>query len=255
MDDKILIVSTAETFTVRGLEMKLKGMGVDAMFSELIIKELKEIKDDISLVILYTDAITDAHSDALVYMKDFCFEKNSMIIVIGTAIEYESIKNYIPQGAILNFYERPLAMEKLLDEVEEFVGKTEEYAKRKSVLVVDDDISYMTMIFEWLKDIYHVSLANSGMQAITWLAKNKTDLILLDYEMPVTSGPQVLEMLRSETTTADIPVMFLTGKNDRESIMKVLELKPADYLLKTIDKQALRDKLDIFFKMRMAADK
>ena len=252
MSDKILIVSTAETFTIRGLETKLKGIGVNSIFSELNVKKIKVAEDKISLVILYTDGITDEHTEALVYMKDFCLENNSMIIIIGTTIEYESIKHYIPQGGILDFYERPLAMDKLLDEVEEFISKAEEYTKRKSILVVDDDMSYITTIFEWLKDIYHVSVANSGMQAITWLAKNKTDLILLDYEMPVTTGPQVLEMIRSESSTADIPVMFLTGKNDRESIMKVLELKPDDYLLKTIDKQGLRDKLDIFFKMQKA---
>ena len=67
-------------------------------------------------------------------------------------------------------------------------------------------------------------------------------------EMPITSGPQVLEMIRSEASTAGIPVMFLTGKNDKQSIMKVLELKPVDYLLKTIDKQSLRDKLEVYFK-------
>ena len=252
MDDKILVVGTAETFTVRGLESKLKEIGVNAFFCELNIKLLKEIREGVGLVIMYTDAITDEHTDALVYIKDFCLENNAMIIVIGTEIEYESIRKYIPQGGILNFYERPLAMNKLLDEVEEFVNKEEEYSKRKSVLIVDDDMTYMMMIFEWLKDIYHVSIANSGMQAITWLAKNKADLILLDYEMPITSGPQVLEMIKSEASTADIPVMFLTGKNDKASIMKVLELKPADYLLKTIDREGLRSKLDLFFKMQMS---
>lgn len=248
MDDAILIVSPAETFTVRGLEMKLNEMGVNTQYSDIDIKRLKAIREDISLVILYTDNISDEHMEALVYMKDFCLENNSMIIVVGTQVEYEYIKKHIPQGEILNFYERPLVMNKLLEEVEEFFSRKEEYSKRKSILIVDDDVAYMTMIFDWLKDTYKVNIANSGMQAITWLAKNNVDLILLDYEMPITSGPQVLEMIRSEASTADIPVMFLTGKNDKQSIMKVLELKPVDYLLKTIDKQSLRDKLEVYFK-------
>ena len=66
-----------------------------------------------------------------------------------------------------------------------------------------------------------------------YIADNKPDLILLDYEMPVTSGPQVLEMIRSETKVDSIPVIFLTGKGDRESVMKVLALKPDGYLLKS----------------------
>ena len=120
-------------------------------------------------------------------------------------------------------------------------------ARRKNILIVDDDVAYMSMIMDWLKDTYRVSLANSGMQAITWLAKNHADLILLDYEMPITSGPQVLEMIRSDAETADIPVMFLTGRGDKESIMRVLSLKPAGYLLKTVQKKELRDTISKYF--------
>ena len=119
--------------------------------------------------------------------------------------------------------------------------------KRKSILIVDDDVSYMSMIMEWLKDKYRVSLANSGMEAITWLAGNTPDLILLDYEMPITPGPQVLQMIQSSVKTADIPVIFLTGKSDRDSILSVLALKPAGYLLKSIDKDGLNKELDEFF--------
>ena len=90
-------------------------------------------------------------------------------------------------------------------------------------------------------------MANSGLQAIKWLAKNKVDLILLDHEMPVTTGPQVLEMLRNDPETQSIPVMFLTGKSDKESVMKVVALKPEGYFLKTIQKGELLEKLQEFF--------
>ena len=91
------------------------------------------------------------------------------------------------------------------------------------------------------------------MEAITWLAGNTPDLILLDYEMPITPGPQVLQMIQSSAKTADIPIIFLTGKDDKESIMAVLALKPAGYLLKSIDKAGLKKALDDFFiKQRVA---
>ncbi|MBP5311145.1 MAG: response regulator, partial [Lachnospiraceae bacterium] len=90
-------------------------------------------------------------------------------------------------------------------------------------------------------------MANSGLQAIKWLGKNKADLILLDHEMPVTTGPQVLEMLRSDEETKNIPVIFLTGKGDKESVMAVVALKPEGYFLKTIEKDELLAKLNDFF--------
>ena len=83
-----------------------------------------------------------------------------------------------------------------------------------------------------------------------YIADNKPDLILLDYEMPVTSGPQVLEMIRSETKTDTIPVIFLTGKGDRESVMKVVALKPDGYLLKSMEKAALLKSLEEFFEKK-----
>jgi len=103
------------------------------------------------------------------------------------------------------------------------------------------------MVREWLKGSYKVSMANSGLQAIKWLGKNHADLILLDHEMPVTSGPQVLEMLRNDPETSSIPVMFLTGKGDKESVMKVVALRPEGYFLKTIQKEELLAKLQEYF--------
>jgi CheY-like chemotaxis protein len=73
------------------------------------------------------------------------------------------------------------------------------------------------------------------------------DLILLDYEMPVISGPQVFQMLREDPDTKDIPVMFLTVKSDKESVMKVLSLKPTNYLLKTRPPKELVATIDEFF--------
>ena len=247
MNRKILIISSEETFSVRGLEMKLKGLGVDTSFSTPKLRDAEAKCADTTLIILYTDESIGDSADTLVYLKDHCIAHEEKVIVIGAKDEMTVIEQYIPEKCILRFYERPLDMTGLLDDVEEYLAEASEYERKKCVLIVDDDVSYMSMIHDWLGDKYRVSMCASGMQAITWLARNHADLILLDYEMPVTSGAQVLEMIRSEAETSMIPVMFLTGKSDRASILKVLDLKPADYLLKTIDKAGLREKVDNFF--------
>ena len=56
-------------------------------------------------------------------------------------------------------------------------------------------------------------------------------------------------MLRSDEETRNIPVMFLTGKSDKESVMKVVALKPEGYFLKTIQKEELLENLKEFFIM------
>ena len=54
-------------------------------------------------------------------------------------------------------------------------------------------------------------------------------------------------MLKNDSETGQIPVMFLTGHGEKESVLSVVDLKPADYLLKAIDKAKLIKKLDDFF--------
>ena len=248
----VLIVSEAETFTVKGLETRLKEVGVESDFVITKIRNLEMRVDSADLFVLYMDQSIGSNADVLVFLNDACTEKEKEMILIGTRLEYEAVMNYIDKKNVLHWFERPLNMEKFLEQVESYVDAASAEARKKSILIVDDDVAYMQMIRKWLKDSYRVGMANSGAQAITWLAKNEADLILLDYEMPVTSGPKVLEMLRSEAETSTVPVMFLTGKGDRMSILRVLDLKPADYLLKNIDRKQLLEKVDGFFKEKAA---
>ncbi len=120
--------------------------------------------------------------------------------------------------------------------------------RRKNILIIDDDPVYMKMVHEWLKDDFKVTMTISGSQALDWLKQNTADLILLDYELPVMPGPQILEKIRSGADAKETPVMILTGKNDRESIMRILSLNPADYLLKNIGRDELCSKVHDFLK-------
>ena len=118
---------------------------------------------------------------------------------------------------------------------------------QKRILIVDDDPQYLGLVREWLKDKYKIFMAKSGLQAIKLLGMNTVDLILLDYEMPVTTGPQVLEMLRADEDTKSIPVMFLTSKSDKDSVMEVVTLRPEGYFLKTITREELLERLSEYF--------
>ena len=110
---------------------------------------------------------------------------------------------------------------------------------KKHVLVVDDDPMMLRLIKEQLKDIYMVATAINGNLALKFLENKKTDLIILDYEMPNENGVDVLKKLRDNDMTSNIPVVFLTGISDREKIQKVLKFKPQGYLLKPIEREKL----------------
>ena len=112
---------------------------------------------------------------------------------------------------------------------------------RKHILVVDDNAMMLKMLKEHLHDKYDVATAASGKVALKFLERKTTDLILLDYEMPEESGPDVLEKLRASELTRKIPVIFLTGVTDTNKVKEVLSLKPQSYLLKPVDRDRLLD--------------
>lgn len=116
-------------------------------------------------------------------------------------------------------------------------------AEKKRILIVDDDVRMLKVIKAHVEEKYTASTAVSGKIALRFLERKHVDLILLDYEMPEMSGPEVLENLRKKVETADIPVIFLTGASEREKIAKALSLKPKGYLLKPVDKNKLMDKI------------
>ncbi len=118
---------------------------------------------------------------------------------------------------------------------------------QRTLLLVDDDAVMIRTLREGLSTSYKVLPANSGANALKILARANPDLILLDYEMPEMNGPQVLEALRANADTANIPVMFLTAKTDAESIAKIEALKPQGHMLKTLPLGEIKAIIQNFF--------
>lgn len=133
-----------------------------------------------------------------------------------------------------------------IDAIKNYLTTSTPGHKRK-ILVVDDSDFMRKRMLQLLSEDYEMIEADSSISAIKNLAVNRPDLVLLDYEMPVCDGRQALEMIRSDSDTADIPVIFLTGKGDRESVQKVMTLKPEGYLLKTMPDAEIKKNIDVFF--------
>lgn len=149
----------------------------------------------------------------------------------------------------------PIGAENAISEVEKYLVRQEsqegENAKKK-VLVVDDSMTIREAMKQLLSEGYEVAMVESGVAAIRTITLNRPDLILLDYEMPICDGKQTLEMLRSEKEFEDIPVIFLTGRRDPESMIKVMPLKPAGYLLKNSKPADIKKEIDAFFEKKRA---
>lgn len=226
-----------------------------------IIRHLKYFEPDIFVFCMYNES-TDVFSQ-MTNLKSQLNQYQIPFVLIGSkedCEEFERIAVRIPDlilikpltvdavtMQILNFMgvwnkmkqEREKAQKQAQANQSEPVNEEAAPADRKHILVVDDSPIMLKTLKENLREEYDVATAISGKVAMKFLERRKTDLILLDYEMPEESGPAVLEKIRSNEDTKDIPVIFLTGVTDSGKIREALVLKPQGYLLKPIDHDKL----------------
>lgn len=127
----------------------------------------------------------------------------------------------------------------LAKEAEKEKQLQKEAEQKKHILIVDDDSSVLKLLKGYLAERYDVATAISGKIALKFLETKKTDMVLLDYEMPGENGAVVLGKIRENPATRNLPVVFLTGVTDRKKIMEVLTMKPQGYLAKPIDMEKL----------------
>ena len=143
----------------------------------------------------------------------------------------------------------PIGVENAMEEVEEYLKKRD-IPQRKKILVVDDSMTIRHGMKQLLCEDYEIAVAASGMSAIRSIALDSPDLVLLDYEMPVCDGKQVLEMIRSEEDFAKIPIIFLTGRTDPATVKKLVSLKPDGYLAKYLKPEEIKQKIDAYFEKK-----
>ena len=247
---KIVLISQGVSFMGNSIQKNLESAGYDVIRVDPEVKQLSEYKDETDIFVFYLGKFVSEIPETLVYLKDICLEEDKYLFLLGTLDELDVVTQYVPAAAIAEKFERPFDNKKLISEIGRFAQAVGAREMKKSILLVDDDPTFLKMVKGWLDEEYRVTIVTSGTQALMYIADNRPDLILLDYEMPVTSGPQVLEMIRSETKVDRIPVIFLTGKGDRESVLKVLSLKPDGYLLKSLNRDQILKSIYEFFEKK-----
>jgi putative two-component system response regulator len=114
-------------------------------------------------------------------------------------------------------------------------------AKRLRILAVDDDSDLLALMAKALGADYDADTASDAGTAIEKaFGTPQPDLILLDVEMPDVSGFEVCRALKGEPATADIPIIFLTGKTEAQAQVEGLELGAVDYITKPINAKVLK---------------
>jgi putative two-component system response regulator len=124
---------------------------------------------------------------------------------------------------------------------------------RQKIMLVDDNMANLAMGRNMLKTFYEVYPAPSAEKLFECLEKVIPDLILLDIEMPEINGYEAIRHLKGVETFADIPVIFLTAKNDVGSELEGLSLGAVDYVSKPFSAPLLLKRIETH--LELAAQK
>ena len=125
-----------------------------------------------------------------------------------------------------------------------------EKLKDHCVFLVDDSPIYLNHGKAVLQQQYTVVTIPSGEKLLALLEKTRPDLILLDVEMPGLNGYDTIKKIKKSPGYADIPVIFLTGKNEPENELLGLELGAVDYITKPFSQPLLLKRIELHLQLQ-----
>ena len=104
----------------------------------------------------------------------------------------------------------------------------------ETILVIEDDYGTRTCLVDFLEDHFIVIAAANGAKGLQLSREALPDLIICDIDMPYLNGYQVLEQLRADINTAEIPFIFLSAHSCSDKIALATKMGADDYLTKPI---------------------
>ncbi len=247
MVKKVVFVERTHGFVNAAVENKLKNAGFEVIRLKDEVETVKEHRYDADIFLYFPEG-TSPRIDAIMrYLTSMCRDDHKILCLVGEASFINRAKKSEGGELVHNEYPKPVNINLLVEDMLSLSQKQTEFKRLKTILIIDDDNDYRAIIKKWLNKDYRVDDSGSAYEALATLEEMHPDLILLDYDMPGVNGGELLEKIRSDPASADIPAIFLLGRNDPEGCLRVIRSRPDGYLLKEVRKRELLDNLSRFF--------
>lgn len=125
---------------------------------------------------------------------------------------------------------------------------------KNRILIVDDQSSNIKVIGETLKGLYDIQFARSGREAMDMVDENPPDLILLDIMMPGIDGYEVCRRLKDKRKSAEIPIIFITARDDACDETKGFNLGAVDYITKPFNPDIVKARVKTHIELKRHRD-
>ena len=241
MNKSVLFVSDKESFLQSTIMKSLQGSHIVCERARYDESDITKNLGDATVVFMEVNLKTvNEYSNIVSYLVLLCDQGifNKMILM-GEKPGLDATKQLINRPELVESFMRPVNIVDITNSILKALGgfdsaQSQATDVRKRILVVDDNTTFLYAIQSWLKIEFKVDLVTSAMDAIKYLSTNSPDLLLLDYEMPVMDGCELLSLMKNDPNAPQVPVVFLTGKNDIDSVKRVVSLNADGYLLKSL---------------------
>lgn len=168
-----------------------------------------------------------------------------VILVTGKTDKHTIFNSYIM--GVDGYLAKPVSKDVLINKINEVYQVKESKDNKKTVLMIDDDMPYLKQLNSLLSDSYNVIMINSAKLALDYLLTHTPDVILLDYQMPLYNGANVMNMIQKNTQKDNkkpIPIIILSGALNREALQECYAYNPFAYLVKPVGKDVLVENIE-----------
>ncbi len=247
MDRRIIIVEGDHSFVNTAIEVKLKEAGFTIFVLPDDTEKIASHRYMADVVLYFPGGTSARIDDTMRYLTSLCAADCKTLCLIGDSVYINRAKKSEGGEIVHAEYSRPVNISDLVEDMIKLAENASEYSIEKTILIIDSSSEFLETMKGRLRDSYRVDGICSVKEALHYLDKKRPDLVLLDYEISEYDVRTLMDRIRSNPHAHKIPIVFLTEKNDKESIVQIIKLKPDGYLLKSMPKEELLSNLGKFF--------
>jgi len=214
-----------QTYSLRGAETYIKNEEFDFIILDLILPdgEGNELIDTLSK------------------------EEKSKVIVLSGDNDHQR-RNHIFEAGILDYFSKSNPTHKIIDDIKKLLC-TVQINSEINILLVDDSSFMRKMLSNILTPKkFNIIEAINGEDGLEALETNEIHLIILDYEMPIMDGISFIEKVKSKIAYLDLPIIMLSGNDNKNVIARALKNGASDFLKKPFATEELLLKCDLHVK-------
>jgi len=206
-----------------------------------LLTVLKSVKPD--LILLDVNMPENDGFKIFEVLKSSYAYSNIPVMFLTSQMDRNTIAKGMHLGAI-GFVQKPYKEDNLIERIENELNPDVREKNHPVILAVDDNISILKSMHALLCDQYKVCTLPNPERIKELLRSVEPDLFILDCNMPILSGFELVPIIRKHPEHQDTPIIFLTSEGTMDTVNAALHSGASDFLVKPVDDVKLRERVE-----------